>query len=110
MLLAVLLVAGCAAAPAPAPAAPTPQFPPTPPPDPIAVCSTQIEYWAGEKLRGAVDPGYDYQHMALTSGQADALRVIVDRARAEGPAVVPKLAREACEYLAANPREPWGGK
>jgi hypothetical protein len=106
-LLAAILLAGCAAAPAPAAAPPTQQFPP--PPDPIPACARQVEYWAGEKLRGAVDPGYDYQHMGLTSGQAEAVTRIVEKARAEGAGVVPGLAREACEKLAADPRAPWGG-
>ncbi|WP_232664122.1 hypothetical protein [Pseudonocardia sp. TRM90224] len=99
------LVVACAG---PAPAAPpAPQFPP--PPDPVTVCIGQLEYWAGEQLRGAPDQGFDYQHMGLTSQQADALALIVERARAEGAGVITPMAREACDRIGAGPTtSPWG--
>jgi hypothetical protein len=108
LALLVLVLAACA--PAPAPAAPT-----TVPPDPITVCTNQLTYWAGEQLRGARDVGFDYQHMGLTAAQADALRSLVERARAQGPSLpadwVAEQARAACTEIAAQPSragEPWG--
>jgi type IV pilus biogenesis protein CpaD/CtpE len=108
LALLVLVLAACA--PAPAPAAPT-----TVPPDPITVCTNQLTYWAGEQLRGARDVGFDYQHMGLTAAQADALRSLVERARAQGPSLpadwVPEQAHAACTEIAAQPPragDPWG--
>lgn len=108
---AVVLLVGLVACGAPvAPAAgpdPTPRF--RPPPDPVAACASQLEHWAGEQLSGGPDRGYDYQHMGLTSGQADALVRIVEQARAEDPSIVRAAAREACAALAAGPSTaPWG--
>ena len=81
----------------------------------VAVCTNQLTYWAGEQLRGAPDIGFDYQHMGLTAAQADALRDLVERARAQGPDLpvdwVPTQARAACTEIAAQPSRtggPWG--
>ncbi|NMH78019.1 hypothetical protein [Pseudonocardia xinjiangensis] len=95
------VLAGCAAGPVP-PA--PPQFSATPPPpDPVTVCVNQLTYWAAEDLRGAPDQGYDYQHRGLSSQQADALREIVDDARALGDsrsdAFVPDRVQAACASI-----------
>ena len=111
-LLLALLLAACA--PAPTPVAPA-ASPTTARPDAVTVCTNQLTYWAGEQLRGAPDIGFDYQHMGLTAAQADALRDLVERARAQGPDVpadwVPTQARAACTEIAAEPSRtggPWG--
>ena len=110
LALAAALLVGCSSGAPVAPAAPS--APPTPP-DPIAVCTNQLTYWAGEQLRGAPDAGLDYQEMALTSAQADALAVLVDEARAQGPGRapdwVPRRARALCTQIAAQPRPTGGG-
>ena len=93
-VVAMVLVAGCAAPPAPVR------------PDRATVCATQLTYWAGEDLRGA-DSGFDYQEMGLTSEQNDALTTIVEAARTRGvtavDAGVADMARDACLRLAAQP-------
>ena len=75
-----------------------------PPPDPVTVCVNQLTYWAGEDLRGAPDQGYDYQHRGLSAQQADALRDIVDQARALGDtrpdAFVHDRVQAACASIA----------
>jgi hypothetical protein len=93
-----LLVAGCGSAPPAAPPAP----PPTAAPDPVAVCTTQLTYWAGEELRGAPDSGFDYQEMGLTHAQSDALDTLVAEARAQParpPDWVPARARALCAAI-----------
>ncbi len=95
--VAALLVLGAAVGCAPAP--PTAA---APPPDPAEVCARQLGYWAEQQLRGA-DGGFDYQEMGLSSRQNDALQVVVDRARAQGPSAVPALARAECRRLSTEP-------
>jgi hypothetical protein len=111
-VLAVALVTGCAPT-APAGPAPTAAAAPSaPPPDPVSACANQLTYWAGERLRGAPDAGYDYQEMGLTSAQSDALGALVDEARAQPalpPDWVPNRARALCAQIAAQPRPTGGG-
>jgi hypothetical protein len=107
--LVVALVAGCAPT---APAGPAPTAVASPSPDPVSACANQLTYWAGEKLRGAPDAGYDYQEMGLTSAQSDALDTLVDEARAQPnlpPDWVPNRARALCTQIAAQPRPTGGG-
>jgi hypothetical protein len=94
-----LLVAGCAGSAA----TPAPTRTTTAPPDPLTVCVAQLSYWAEVDLSGAPDPGYDYQHRGLTSGQADALRALVaeaaDRAPERVAGFVSERVQAACEEL-----------
>jgi hypothetical protein len=104
---AVLLTGCVEASPTASPTTAT-----TPPPDPVDVCTNQLAYWAAEDLRGAPDRGFDYQHRGLTGAQADALRALVDDARARqlAPAEVRDRARAACTDLVARPPStggPW---
>lgn len=105
-VLVVIVAGGCA--PAPTTTAAPAIAPSSPLPDPVTACTSQLTYWAGEQLRGA-DGGYDYQEMGLTSGQNDALSVIVDRARGGGASTVSEMAHDACVYLSTQPSSaPWG--
>jgi hypothetical protein len=81
----------------------------------VAVCVTQIEYWAGEDLRGAPDQGGDYQHRGLSARIDTALRAIVAEARAMGgtaggvdAAWVHDRAVTECTALIAADPEPAG--
>jgi type IV pilus biogenesis protein CpaD/CtpE len=111
----VVLVAGlltaCGTAPE-VPAVPVAQTT-TAGPDPVTVCVNQLTYWAEEQLRGAPDRGFDYQEMGLTGAQADALRGLVDEARAPGQARasdwLPARARTLCTEIAARPPSTGGG-
>ena len=106
-----LLLVACSAGPAPSTTtAPTtaPATAPTTsaPPDPVAVCTNQLTYWAGEDLRGEDGAGFDYQHRGLSSEQNDALIALVERARAGAwsPQQLTTAARTACEaVVAADP-------
>jgi hypothetical protein len=103
-LLAVLSCGTAAPSPAPPPAPPVPTT--SAPPDPVAVCTTQLTYWAGEDLRGDADGSFDYQHRGLTSEQNDALTALVEQARAQGwsPQQLAERARAACVgVVAGNP-------
>lgn len=104
VVAAGLLAAGCATAPPAATGTPTPAPTPTSTlPDAVTACTSQLVYWAGEDLRGAPDQGFDYQHRGISSAQNDALRVIVEEARALGDALPPdqvqQRARAACAAL-----------
>jgi hypothetical protein len=108
LLTGLLAVAGCAAAqPASAPPSTAPR------PDPVAACTAQLTYWAGEDLRGGPDRGFDYQERGLTGAQADALADLVAQARAQGAALPPDWvatqARERCAALATRPPSTAGG-
>lgn len=109
-LAAAALSSGCGSggeAVAPADAPPT-----SAPADPVDVCTNQIDYWAAVDLAGdADDPGFDYQHRALSARVDTALRRIVGQARAEGgapPGVVRERARAACEQIIAEDPAPSG--
>ena len=108
-VVAAALLGGCAAG---SPTVPAPPSRP-PAPDPVTICTNQLSYWATEQLRGAPDGGLDYQEMGLSGAQADALVVLVDEARAQGPGLpagwVPHRARELCTEIVAHPRPTGGG-
>jgi hypothetical protein len=104
-LAGVALTAACGGGAAAPGAGPPPSSAPA---DPVDVCTNQIDYWAGVDLAGdAADPGFDYQHRALSARVDTALRAIVEQARAEGgasPEVIRERARAACaELIAADP-------
>lgn len=83
--------------------------------DPLTSCTEQLEYWAMENLRGGPDQGYDYQHMGLSSGQYDELRILLREARAlkaKGPlrpTWLHERSVEACLRIRAAPSPPAGG-
>ncbi|HZG92828.1 MAG TPA: hypothetical protein VEZ42_21665 [Pseudonocardia sp.] len=102
-----LLLVACSAGPAPS-TTPAPTTAPTTaaPPEPVAVCTNQLTYWAGEDLRGEDGAGFDYQHRGLSSEQNDALIALVEQARAGAwsPQQLTTAARTACEaVVAADP-------
>jgi hypothetical protein len=107
VLAGLLAGLGACGTPAPGTSPPPSSTAASPRPDPVAACTDQLTYWAGEELRGAPDAGFDYQEMGLTGAQFAALNTLVDEARALGPDRppdwVPTRARALCTQIAAQP-------
>lgn len=86
--------------------APTPAGTPTQ--DPLDQCTHQLAYWADEMLADFDNPGWDYQHMGLTSAKYDELRALVaaaQQASATGPLPTGWVEQQvllACERLLAS--------
>ncbi|MEV8371667.1 hypothetical protein AB0P21_02970 [Kribbella sp. NPDC056861] len=107
-VLAVAVLAGTAACGDTTPKA-APQPTATPKKDPLASCTEQLVYWAGENLRRAPDQAYDYQHMGLTAEKYDELRKIQQAARSLKdagklpPTWLQEQSKAACVRILATP-------
>jgi hypothetical protein len=108
--LLLVVVAGCAPGVRQPPAAPggsvtVPQTSRSSSPAPASWterCTSQVSYWAGEKLSGR-DGGYDYQEMGLSGTTNEALQaVLTSPDRKNRPVWIHAAATRECRARAAT--------